>query len=106
MINIYLDDERPTPEGWLRANNVSECISLLTEHRDNVEILSLDWYLGWDAPHGDEVLTWLEAQFEAGYSIPKFIYVHTASAEHSRLMRFRANALRRAHRAKHEVNHE
>ena len=47
---LYLDDNRPTPEGWKRANNAEEAkLHLLT---GNVDKMSLDYDL--DNPHCDK----------------------------------------------------
>jgi len=43
-MKVYLGDERPTPEGWVRAYTVSEAVKLLKT--GNVSHLSLDHDLG------------------------------------------------------------
>ena len=82
-IKVYLDDERPTPEGWIGARWPSEVIKLL--ETDNVTHLSLDHDLGgWKyekEPTGMDVLTWLEEKVGTGEwtkEIP-VITLHTAN---------------------------
>lgn len=78
MVNIWLDDLRLPPDGWLWAKTADECNDFLLQFAGSVEILSLDHDLG-----DDEV-------FGTGYSVCKFlmhrdelfprkIYLHTAN---------------------------
>jgi len=79
MINIYLDDERSTPDGYVRCYWPQEVIQLLKTEK--VNILSLDHDLGDDSRGtGYDVLLWLEEQ-AALYSFepPRFITVHSAN---------------------------
>jgi len=39
-INVFLDDYRPCPDGYVLARNIDECITLLDEN--TVNFLSLD----------------------------------------------------------------
>jgi hypothetical protein len=84
---IYLDDERPTPEGWVRTYTVRQTIDvLLNPNIPKITHLSLDNDLGEGQPEGFKVLDWLEQQV---YNDPTFpvpvIMVHSA------------NPVRRAH---------
>jgi hypothetical protein len=77
-VKVYLDDERPTPEGWVRVFWPSEAIELLKS--GTVAEISLDHDLGDDA-HGTgyEVVVWIEEQVALhGFSPPK-IAVHSAN---------------------------
>jgi hypothetical protein len=46
MVNIYLDDIRPAPEGFLLARNPKEFWELFHQHKGNIDILSFDHDLG------------------------------------------------------------
>lgn len=78
MIKVYLDDERPTPEGWTRVYWPNEAIKLL--ELGNVEIISLDHDLG-DVQSGTgyDVIVWLEEQVLMHGFIPPKITVHSAN---------------------------
>lgn len=81
-INVYLDDVRNCPPGFVLARTYYECIELLQKH--DVHILSLDHDLGDDNPYaGYTRLSW------SGYDVckyivehnrwPDMIYLHTAN---------------------------
>lgn len=59
-MQVYLDDNRPAPPGWVRARTADEAIALLRQ--GNVTELSLDYDLG-DPSFGTgmDVLEWLDA---------------------------------------------
>ena len=80
MINIYLDDLRPAPEGFILARNVKECQNLIINNRGKVNILSLDHDLG-KGKTGYDLVKWLSFYNEReGYGenyFPKEIYLHT-----------------------------
>lgn len=73
VINVYLDDMRRCPQGFVLAKSATECIILLQE--SEVNILSLDHDLGWDEPTGYEVVKFIVEQ----RIFPKEIYIHTAN---------------------------
>lgn len=73
MINVYLDDSRRCPQGFVLAKTAEECILILEEHE--VDILSLDYDLGWNCPTGGEVARWIAASGK----YPRSIYLHTSS---------------------------
>lgn len=73
MIHVYLDDYRPCPKGFVPARSAEECILLLQEC--DVDILSLDFDLGWHAPNGTAVAEWVARTGK----YPKRIYLHTSS---------------------------
>lgn len=56
MINVYLDDERPCPKGFVLARTVADCIKLLMNN--DVSILSLDHDLG-DGPSGYDLALYM-----------------------------------------------
>jgi len=74
MIHVYLDDYRRCPEGFVLARNAEEC-KLLIES-EAIDILSLDYDLGWGQPTGDEVVRYM---IQSG-KYPNRIYLHTSSA--------------------------
>jgi len=78
-MRVYLDDERATPDGWVRVFWPSEAIALL--ETGEVEELSLDHDLGNDERGtGYDIVLWIEeAVFLRGFRPPK-IYVHSANA--------------------------
>ncbi|WP_342376735.1 hypothetical protein NVS55_35970 [Myxococcus stipitatus] len=78
-MKVYLDDERPTPEGWVSARWPEDVIALLEGGR--VVELSLDHDLG-DDEHGTgyDVLLWLEeAVATRGFNPPR-VRVHSANS--------------------------
>ena len=67
MINVYLDDLRPPPEGFILARDALECRLLLLGN--NINILSLDHDLGdTNTETGYDFCKWL---VEAGMYEPK-----------------------------------
>jgi hypothetical protein len=78
-MRVYLDDERPTPEGWVRTYWPQEVIALL--EAGGVTELSLDHNLGDDKRGtGYDVILWLEeAVALRGFKPPKVV-VHSANA--------------------------
>ncbi|MCP3059293.1 hypothetical protein LXT21_10960 [Myxococcus sp. K38C18041901] len=78
-MRVYLDDERPTPEGWVAVRWPEEAIALL-EGGQVVE-LSLDHDLG-DDEHGTgyDVLLWLEEAVATRGFAPPRVRVHSANS--------------------------
>jgi hypothetical protein len=61
-MKVYLDDERPCPDGWVVARWPEEVIELLKTGQ--VTHLSLDHDLGDDyRGTGYDVITWIDAYF-------------------------------------------
>ena len=79
LMRVYLDDERATPEGWIRTYWPQEVITLL--ERGCVTEVSLDHDLGDDERGtGYDVILWLEeAVATRGFRPPKIV-VHSANA--------------------------
>ncbi|OUM96684.1 MAG: cell division protein FtsJ [Thermobacillus sp. ZCTH02-B1] len=73
MIHVYLDDHRTCPPGFVAARSAEECILLL--EAEEVDILSLDYDLGWGRPTGLEVARYIA---ESG-RYPRRIYMHSSS---------------------------
>lgn len=79
-MKIYLDDERNTPDGWVRTYSVQETIDLIEANGSNVELVSLDNDLGDNVPEGYKVLDYLEEKkyFSPDAYIP-MVQVHSAN---------------------------
>lgn len=73
MINVFLDDVRRCPEGFVPARSADECLLLLAEC--DVNVLSLDFELGLGQPNGLSVVHGMIAT--ARY--PKQVFVHSSS---------------------------
>jgi hypothetical protein len=78
-MKIYLDDVRPTREGFVRCFWPDEVIELLKTRE--VRVLSLDHDLGDDARGtGYDVLLWLEGEMHEDETFPlPVILVHSAN---------------------------
>ena len=78
-MKVYLDDERPTPDGWVPVRWPEEAISLL--EGGQVTDLSLDHDLGDDA-HGTgyDVLLWVEEAVATRGFVPPRMRVHSANS--------------------------
>lgn len=77
-MKVYLDDERPTPNGWIRVFWPEEAIALLMT--GDVTHISLDHDLG-DDEHGTgyDVVTWIERAVALDGFKPPIISVHSAN---------------------------
>lgn len=75
MINIWLDDVRPAPDGWIWAKDVGSCFYFLEEHQDQVGIMSLDHDLGTRTTGYDLA----KLLCENPMLFPKEIYLHTSN---------------------------
>src|SRR5687767_10496793 len=76
-VKLWLDDERPAPPGWVRANTATEALRLLAE--GDVEEVSLDHDLGIEET-GYDVVLWIEEKVftDPTYSPPR-MRVHSAN---------------------------
>ena len=74
-MNVFLDDLRPCPRGFVYVQNRDECVELLRS--EPIGILSLDYDLGWGQPTGYEVALYIA---QSG-RYPDEIYLHTSSRE-------------------------
>jgi len=78
-MKIYLDDERITPEGWVRAYWPQEVIALLEQ--GGVTHVSLDHDLGDDERGtGYDVILWVEEAVALRGFIPPIMTVHSANS--------------------------
>jgi hypothetical protein len=88
-MRVYLDDTRPTPDGWVGVKTAPEAITLL--QTGQVVEISLDHDLGVEPGVGDgyDPLKWIEEQVVLhGFEPPAIIRVHTSNP--SAAMRMRA----------------
>ncbi|WP_129647616.1 cyclic-phosphate processing receiver domain-containing protein [Peristeroidobacter agariperforans] len=78
-MKVFLDDERATPEGWVRVYWPAEAVALL--ETGNVTEVSLDHDLGDDEKGtGYDVVLWIEeAVATRGFRPPK-MSVHSANS--------------------------
>lgn len=77
-IQVWLDDERPAPEGWTAVRWPQEAIDWLRTQR--VTHISLDHDLGDDARGtGYDVIVWIEAEMRWSGFKPPQITVHSAN---------------------------
>jgi hypothetical protein len=78
-MRVFLDDQRTTPEGWVRVYWPEQAIELLQSGR--VVELSLDHDLG-DDDHGTgyDVVLWIEEAVALHGFKPPRIHVHSANA--------------------------
>lgn len=78
-MRVYLDDERATPEGWVRVYWPDEAIELLKTGR--VEEISLDHDLGDDERGtGYDVVLWIEEAVALDGFKPPRMHVHSANS--------------------------
>lgn len=78
-MNVFLDDERDTPEGWVRTYWPEEVIKLLKG--GNVTKVSLDHDLGDDSRGtGYSVLLWIEEQVVVNGMWPPALLAHSANS--------------------------
>jgi hypothetical protein len=73
VIHLYLDDTRHCPKGFVLARNAEECMLIL--QNEQVDILSLDYDLGWNEPTGGEVAKYIAVSGK----FPRRIFLHTSS---------------------------
>ncbi|GAB5403271.1 MAG: hypothetical protein Aurels2KO_15020 [Aureliella sp.] len=77
MTKIFLDDERPCPEGWVSARWPDQVIELLKT--GNVSEVSLDHDLGDDERGtGYDVILWIEEAVATRGFTPPVIRIHSA----------------------------
>lgn len=99
-LRLWLDDERPAPDGWVVCRWPDDMIRLLIDNREpgQIERISLDHDLGDDVRGtGYDVLVWIErAVYHNGYT-PPAIQLHTANPAAMVRMRAAVDAIWRLH---------
>lgn len=79
-MRIYLDDERTTPDGWVRAYWPDEVVDLLKKG-GGVTHVSLDHDLGDDGRGtGYDVILWIEEAVATREFRPPKISIHSANS--------------------------
>ena len=77
---VWLDDERPSPKGWIHFKTVPELIKFYEKNYSKITELSLDHDLGEGTPEGYEFLKWLEEKmFHKKFDTLPKIKVHSAN---------------------------
>ena len=93
-MKVYLDDERPTPPGWVGVRWPDEAIRLLES--EEVSEISLDHDLGDDERGtGYTVILWLEEAVALRGFVPPAITIHTANASARQKMLLGAQSIER-----------
>ncbi|MGF6604955.1 hypothetical protein P3T23_009711 [Paraburkholderia sp. GAS448] len=91
-MKLFLDDERPTPEGWNRVYWPSEAIRLL--EAGGVTELSLDHDLGDDTRGtGYDVIVWIEEAVALRGFVPPVIKIHSANPSAAEKMQAGVHAI-------------
>lgn len=86
-INIWLDDIRPAPDGFIWVKDVNEVVCLFLHHQNldkmkcDINIISLDNDLGENKEEGYKVLDEIEEIYKnnIGIFLPNEIRVHSAN---------------------------
>ena len=93
-MKVYLDDERPTPAGWVSARWPYEVIDLLKTGQ--VTEMSLDHDLGDDdRGTGYDVLKWLEEEVARNNFVPPLIMIYTSNVSARRRMELAGGSIKR-----------
>lgn len=84
-MKLWVDDERPAPEGWAWAKTVQDAITALLAAQafDVVEEMSLDYTLG----RGESAMDLLEWMRDELRPWPPVIHAHSSSYDGQRLIR-------------------
>ena len=74
-MNVYMDDQRSCPYGYVLATTVESALQIV---RDNeVNIISLDYNMGWRQKSG---LDFVEAFATKVYMLMKFTFIQMMSS--------------------------
>lgn len=89
-MDIWLDDERQVPEGYLGAKTVDDAIALVERAKsqgEKIDVISLDHDLGTDLT-GHDFVCWIERSiYDGAIDPPNEIKVHSANPVGARRMR-------------------
>jgi hypothetical protein len=98
-MRVFLDDERSTPEGWVRVHWPDEAIALL--ETGQVDELSLDHDLGDDERGtGYDVVLWVEEAVALRGLLPPKMSVHSANSSARQKMQAGVDAIQALARAR------
>jgi hypothetical protein len=93
-LKVFLDDERVTPEGWVRTYWPDEVIALLKS--GEVSEVSLDHDLGDDERGtGYDVILWIEEAVVTRGFVPPKMSVHSANSSARQKMEMGIQAINR-----------
>ena len=93
-MKVFLDDERVTPEGWVRTYWPDEVIALLKS--GEVSEVSLDHDLGDDERGtGYDVILWIEEAVVTRGFVPPKMSVHSANSSARQKMEMGIQAINR-----------
>jgi hypothetical protein len=97
MKKLWLDDERPAPDGWVVAKTAGQAVMFLATNAFSE--VSLDHDLGNDALYGTgyDVACWLEekAYTDSSFRIP-LVHVHTQNASARKKMLLATQSIEKA----------
>lgn len=94
-MKLWLDDVRPTPEGWVRAHSVNEAIRLVAGAPQDFEECSLDHDLGDYAHDGGDGVKFVDWMGEHNIWPRGQVAVHSANPVGRDNMRRSIDAYRR-----------
>jgi hypothetical protein len=77
-MNLWVDDIRPAPKGWIWAKSYKAAMRLLNQYDWDFDIISLDHDLGGEKT-GYDILCAIEARAEEYQNYKPFVGVHTAN---------------------------
>lgn len=98
-MRVFLDDERATPDGWVRVYWPDEAIALL--ETGQVDELSLDHDLGDDERGtGYDVVLWVEEAVALRGFLPPRMSVHSANSSARQKMQAGIDAIQALARAR------
>jgi hypothetical protein len=98
-MRVFLDDERTTPDGWVRVYWPDEAIALL--ETGQVDELSLDHDLGDDERGtGYDVVLWVEEAVALRGFLPPKMSVHSANSSARQKMQAGIDAIQALARAR------
>jgi len=109
--NLWIDDERPAPEGWVHLKDAATAICWLAINLDRTEHISFDHDLGPpEAGTGYDIVCWLEEQVMTNLTITDVprLSVHSANPVGRGRMEAAINNIERAmmYRDQEGVDHE
>lgn len=82
---LFVDDERPAPEGWILAPTAAQAIDIMQSFRTmdtEFDAISLDYDLGTAGGNTEELLVWMRTH----KWWPTELYVHTANEDAEELL--------------------
>lgn len=94
-MKLYIDDERPTPEGWVAAKTFREALITIDDHREEITHIAFDWMLDPQRPSLNGVLLLQNLIAQHFYDEPIFTHPRENYTCHSSdsSMRDKMNAM-------------